>query len=93
MRKLVVLLTLLLASGAASELVFGPTNFGVMGYPSHECDKPRRPYQPVDEWEADQYNRRLREYKTCMIEYLDGAQNDMKRIQEKMQEAANDARY
>jgi len=93
------MLFLLLASLSSSALaiVIGGTNLGAFGYPDHSCRKPNKPIKPYSfnsRWEVDSYNRQvdsynfeLQRYIACMKEYLENASNDMKRIEEKMEEA------
>lgn len=84
-------LALTLVSGTSWAIVIGGSNLGVFGYPEHDCVKPRRPLPPVDQWAADSYNRDARRYRDCMIEYLENAENDIKRIKEKMEEVVDEA--
>jgi len=90
-RIILAALALTLASGSAWAIVIGGSNFSVMGYPDHRCYKPSRPYGPIDQWAADRYNSYMRIYRDCVIDYLDNAENDIKRIKEKMQGAVDEA--
>jgi len=83
-------------------LVIGGSNFGIFGYPSHECNPPySKPYKPFSfnyQWEIDQYNseveiynRELQEFLDCIDEYVNNAKNDIERIREKANEAINEA--
>ncbi len=103
MRKaLCSLAVALLAAGPAGAYVIGGTNFGIGGYPEESCqkpDKPLRPYSPTSQWEIDSYNNSVRRYNDeldtyirCVREYLDNAKLDVKRVQERMQEAVDKAR-
>lgn len=89
-------------SNSALAIVIGGTNLGVFGYPDHSCRKPHKPIKPYSlnsRWEVDSYNRQvdsynfeLQRYIACMKEYLENASNDMKRIEEKMEEAIAEAK-
>jgi len=71
-----------------------------LGYPSHKCDRPRKPIKPYDfsnQWEVDsyndqvrRYNRQLEDFSNCIREYLDNASNDIDRIKEKAKAALDD---
>ena len=105
MRRLILLLSLTIPILPlnASAIVFGGSNLGIMGYPSHGCYKPTKPYKPYSldsQWEVDsynaevnRYNSNLRQYLSCIDEYIDSASNDIKRIKEKAQEAVDEASY
>lgn len=96
----VALAAVLLPSGGSAYVVGGSNLPSFLGYPSHDCDEPTKPYKPYqfsDQWEIDQYNEDVEQYNNeldefvdCIREYLDNANNDIKRIQEKAQEAVND---
>jgi len=100
--KAIVLLALIVAPCVALAVVFGGTNLGFGDYPKHSCSKPNKPYKPyqfTDQWQLDRYNAEVRSYNrdlevflSCIDEYLDNSKNDIKRIQEKAQEALNDAK-
>jgi len=55
--------------------------------PSHSCAKPYKPYQFNSQWEVDNFNDGVGNYKRCMSDFID-EQNDAAK---KHQEAANDA--
>lgn len=85
----------------AFAIVFGGTNLGMFGYPSHECTKPLKPIRPYSldsQWEIDSYNSdvdlynfELRRYIDCIEEYVENAGYDIERIKEKAQEAIDEA--
>lgn len=87
----------------ASALVFGGSNLGFMGYPSHNCIKPSEPYKPYSfnsQWEIDAYNNEVdsynsefKQYARCIEEYIENADNDIKRVKEKAQEAIDSYNY
>ncbi|HIC40882.1 MAG TPA: hypothetical protein EYO74_05710 [Piscirickettsiaceae bacterium] len=75
----------------------------MFGYPSHDCYKPIKPYKPIsfdDQWSVDQYNMEVENYNSqlqiyisCIEDFVDNANNDIKRIREKAEEAINEANY
>ena len=83
--------------------VYGGSNLGYSGYPSHDCNKPIKPYEPIffnSQWDIDSYNSevesynlQLQDYINCIEEYIDNSNNDIKRIQEKAQEAIDELTY
>ena len=86
------------ASYSANAIVFGGSNLGIFGYPSHACTRPySKPYKPysfgsqyeIDRYnaEVDSYNSVLRIYMGCIQEYVDNSKNDIDRIKEKVTEA------
>ncbi len=93
---------LLSLSGSAFAIVIGGTNLGFSGYPDHSCRKPNKPFKPYSfnsRWEVDSYNSQVDSYNyehqryiACVKEYLENADNDIKRIQEKMEEAIAEAK-
>jgi hypothetical protein len=102
MRKFVTAASLAMLMAPAGAVVFGGSNLGVFGYPEADCRRPEpptRPFQPTSQWEidtynseVDSYNNDLRQFIACTREYLDNAQADIKRVQERMQEAIDRAR-
>lgn len=87
----------LLASATAHAFVIGGSNLTLSRYPEHNCSKPDKPYRPYsldDQFAVDSYNRQVRaynleleEYVSCLKEYVENAENDIKRIKEKVKEA------
>ena len=94
-------LVAMLATGAQA-IVLGGSNLGFRGYPEADCRKPEppmRPFSPASRWdierynmEVDRYNRELEIFISCTREYLEHAQNDIKRIRERMEEALERAK-
>jgi hypothetical protein len=93
---------LIFCSSVAGAVVFGGSNLGPFGYPSHQCNppysKPIEPYQFESQWEVDSYNLEVERYNQelegfieCVREYIENADNDVRRIQEKTDEAIRDA--
>lgn len=91
----------MLASGSAAAIVFGGSNLSLSRYPEHDCNppysKPTRPYSN-DEWairsynnEVDRYNDDMREFRQCALDYIENANNDIKRIQEGIQNVIDEA--
>lgn len=97
---LLLLMTMPISVGA---YIYGGSNLGYSGYPPHDCNKPIKPSKPYSfnsQWEIDSYNSEVESYNSqlqyyisCVEEYTDNANNDMKRIQEKVQEAIDEANY
>ena len=102
MVRIAGVLILTCVSSGALALVFGGSNLGLFGYPSHTYSppysKPYKPYSFSSQWEIDQYNSEvenynyeMRSYRDCIREYVDNAKNDIKRIKEKANEAISEA--
>src|SRR4030067_623103 len=97
MCRATLLLLLASLSGAVIAIASGGTNLGILGYPDHSCFKPNKPFKPYSfnsSWEIDSYNSQVDSYNmgrqlyvSCVKEYLERAGNDIKRIEEKMDEA------
>ncbi len=81
----------LFIGGNAFALVLGGSNFGLLGYPEHHCLKPTKPFEFRDEWEIENFKRDVSIYKDCVVEYLENADNDIRRIQEATEELINEA--
>lgn len=96
----IIYVFILIASYSCAN-VFGGSNLGHWGYSKHTCLKPMKLYKPYSfnsQWELDKYNmdvdnynNQWRYYVSCIEEYLENANNDIKRIQEKQQEAIAEA--
>jgi len=91
-----------MVSSGTVAMVFGGSNLGLFGYPSHTCSppysKPVKPYSFTDQWQIDQYNSEVEDYnyemqsfRDCIRSYVDNAKNDIKRIKKKANEAINEA--
>lgn len=101
-RRATLLLLLVSLSGSVFAIVFGGTNLGILGYPDHSCLKPTKPIKPYSfnsRWEIDSYNSQVDSYNMerqryvgCVKEYLENSGNDIKRIEEKMEEAIAEAK-
>ncbi|MFV7784359.1 hypothetical protein ACNPKB_10530 [Shewanella marisflavi] len=102
-KRIQLILLLLIFPLCAYPVVFGGSNLGFSGYPSHNCIKPTKPFKPYSfnsQWQIDSYNSevefynsQIRQYLSCIDEYIDNANNDIKRIKEKTQEAIYEATY
>lgn len=101
-RPALLLVILVMTASTASAMIYGGTNFGYRGYPDHDCSifttKPYRPFSFSSQWEVDQFNNELQEYLDevqrfveCIEAYSDDANNDIKRIKEKANEAIDEA--
>lgn len=102
-RKITAFLIIMLIPLTAHAMVFGGSNLDFSGYPSHDCIKPTKPTKPYSfdsQWEVDSYNSevdfynsQLQQYLNCINEYIENANNDIKIIKEKAQEAIDEANY
>ncbi|MGA7750558.1 MAG: hypothetical protein WCA63_10455 [Gallionella sp.] len=94
-----ILLFLIPANSYAA--VVGGSNLGFSGYPSNKCAKPTKPVKPdsfdnqdqVDSYNSqiELYNSQHQEYINCINEYIANANNDVKKIKERAQEAVDEA--
>ena len=91
MNKIILIVIIFIISKSLSAIVFGGSNLGLFGYNSHTCSKPYRPYEFNSQYDVDNYKYEVNSYISCIEEYLDNAKNDIKRIQEKMNEAIDEA--
>lgn len=88
MKKAIMLIMFCVASTSniASGFVFGGSNFPPLTpYPRHSCIKPIESvsisrYDPA--WARDHHNREMEQYRDCIKTYIGNAKNDIKRIQE-----------
>ncbi|QSX33129.1 hypothetical protein JYB87_15585 [Shewanella avicenniae] len=102
-KRILSILLVLLFPLSTYAVVFGGSNLGFRGYPSHSCSKPTKPFKPYSfnsQWEIDSYNSdvelynsQLQQYLSCIDEYIENANNDIKRIKEKGQAAIDEANY
>ena len=101
-RRIVALLLLVSVSSSVFAIVFGGSNLVISVYPDHSCIKPSKPFKPYNfqsRWEIDSYNSQVdlynierQLYVDCIKVYLENASNDIKRIEEKMDEAIEEAK-
>ena len=89
-------ISLLVLLGAAGTMAFGyvigSSNLGFSGYPSFESktSKPNKPYSK-DEWAANQYRIDVERYVRESKDYIEAAENDIKRIKEEQSKAVDAA--
>ena len=75
----------------AYALVLGGSNLSLLGYPEHECYKPHKPYEFIDELDFQRYKTDVEIYLDCIREYVENAENDIERIREAAQDAIDEA--
>ena len=80
-----------LTASLAFSYVYGGSNLGYGGYPSHYCTKPYKPYSFETQYEVDSYNMEVQIYIDCINEYVGNARNDIDRITEQANQAINEA--
>ena len=101
MKKLAAIFLMLTLSIPANALIFGGTILGFTGYDDNSCflysTKPYQPYEFNSQYEIDSYNMEvesyntaLNQYRQCITEYIENADNDIKRIQEKVNKAIDE---
>ena len=102
MKKIFIALIILTASSNSFGIVFGGSNLGFLGYEEHTCSAPystpTKPYSFDSQWEIDNYNRKVEQYNNeleefvdCIKQYVENANNDIKRIREAIDEAIDEA--
>lgn len=79
-----------LISGAASAVVFGPSNFSFAGYPDHQCYAPNRPYSD-DTYAWERFRADGNRYIECVNDYVEAGNNDIRRIRDAQQDARSEA--
>lgn len=89
---LAVFFVLFCWSLTANALVLGGSNFDLLGYPKHECYKPYKPYEFVDEYQYQSYVNEAELYFDCIREYVENAERDIERIQDAAKEAIAEAK-
>ena len=88
----VFIISLLLALlNPVSAYAIGGSNLTLSSYPECTCYKPMKPILINSQWELDDYKFQYDQYIDCVNEYIDNANNDIKRIKEKAEEALNEA--
>ncbi len=89
---LIISIVLLCFSSIAFGYVIGSSNLGIMGYPSFDKMKPFAPISK-DSFSMSTYQSDVERYVQDAKEYVESANNDIRRIVEKKEEAtqmAND---
>lgn len=69
-------------STSLAAYVSGGTNFGFSGYPKPSCFKPFRPTDIGGELAMRIYITNMELYRQCVTDYIENANNDIKRIRE-----------
>ncbi|KQB53763.1 hypothetical protein AQS70_09120 [Pseudomonas endophytica] len=68
-------------------LLLSPFSFADLIEPSHDCNQPDIPYEFEDQYERDQFQVDVEEYKTCITEFVEEQQDAIR----KHKSAADDA--
>jgi len=102
-KKILIIFSILIISSIVFSFIYGGSNLDYYGYPSHNCDRPMKPYRPLifnSQWEIDAYNAEVDRYsyemeiyRDCIQAYIDNANNDIDEIRAKIEEAINDYNY
>ena len=88
--KLFILITVLVSwAGTATAFVYGPSNLSLGDYPEHSCYKPSKPFDN-DPSSWDIFEGELEKYRSCIQNYIKGAEADRERIIEKAKEAVDE---
>ena len=85
-----VVALIVFTTNSADAVVFGPSNLGLGSYPSPRCYEPAIPYGN-DEYSWSSFRRQANEYIDCINEYVEAADNDVRRIRDEQEEAIQDA--
>ena len=85
-----VLIFLLVFSHVGWGYVYGGTNLGFQGYPSLNSSSPSPPFSKDSYW-VESYKNEVEIYIDETESYVENAKNDIKRIQEAMEEAIRSA--
>ena len=95
MKKLALIVSLIVLSSTsvAFGYVMGSSNLPMFGYPAHSDKAGYRPSRPYSNsgYEASNYRNEVEAYVNRIKEYVDGCDNDVKRINEARQEAISEA--
>ncbi|MGE8215361.1 hypothetical protein D3C87_259260 [compost metagenome] len=97
MSRVVLMVTLALLSGASlsysapASAVSGPSNLSGSRYPDPRCQPPRRntSNSPSD---LTRYQNEVKEHFRCVEKYVEAGHNDIKRIQESLDNAVKGAK-
>ncbi|WP_411849419.1 hypothetical protein ACLB90_10340 [Stenotrophomonas sp. LGBM10] len=81
----------MLSAGTAGAGVIGPSNMTASRYPEPRCQPPRRASGNSPS-ELSRYQSDVKEHFRCVEKYVEAAQNDIRRIQESMDEAVRGAK-
>lgn len=89
MKILVVIMVLLLWAGVPMAFVYGPSNLSLGDYPEPSCYKPSKPWDnEPSSW--DTFEGELETYRSCIQNYIKGAEADRERIIEKAKKAVEE---
>lgn len=69
---------------------YGSSNLSFSGYPSYDERSPMRPYSN-DEYSQDRYKYEVEKYVKDAKDYIENADNDIKKIKAAQQDAINKA--
>ena len=89
MKALVMITVLLWWTGVPMAFVYGPSNLSLGDYPAHSCYKPSKPFDN-DPSSWDIFEGELEIYRSCIQNYIKGAEADRERIIEKAKEAVEE---
>ncbi len=82
-------------SAPASAYVIGDSNLGPLGYPDfarvHFVYEPQQPYDASNSYDNERYRNQVKEYVEKTKEYVEAANNDIRRIREAEEEAISKA--
>lgn len=87
--RIPLVLTIIMCFASVSlGYVLGGSNFGIGGYPEFDTLEPSKPIFK-DDFSIQRYKDEVEEYRDEAEEYLENAANDLKRIQDAMEDAVN----
>ncbi|MCQ4266751.1 hypothetical protein NAV28_05925 [Pseudomonas stutzeri] len=58
--------------------------------PSSDCSKPDKPYEFEDEWELDNFNSEVEDYKQCISDFVDEQNEAVRYHQNAAQESIDE---
>ncbi|MDH0424153.1 hypothetical protein [Stutzerimonas stutzeri] len=58
--------------------------------PSHYCSEPDKPFEFEDEWELDNFNSEVEDYKQCISDFVDEQNAAVRHHQNAAQEAIDE---
>ncbi|KAF1013345.1 MAG: hypothetical protein GAK31_03494 [Stenotrophomonas maltophilia] len=97
MPRIIIVIAAALLSSAASSVVnpawavSGPSNLSSSRYPEPRCTPPRKNTSNSSS-DQSRYQRDVKDYFACVEKYVEGGNNDIKRIQEALDAAVRGAR-
>ena len=60
-------------------MVLSPFAFADSFEPSHNCDQPDIPYEFADQYQRDQFNAEVEEYKSCITDFVEEQQDAIRK--------------